>query len=272
MDGFIKNVMSSILNSISNGVYNISKDTFNGIDNFINGNALTPMINCIFSVSMVLMIMILSYQVWRQRYFKNDFSITQRILRKKHLVYTSIFLIFICLGQKTIMNFTFNFWKSLFSESLIIDVLKQSSDQIATQSITGAVVAILSSVSSFIIAFSQLIEVLSMQLIFALAPIILVVSFFDKEIGNTFIATAMKGILSPIIQTLIMYLLMNVMTSTILSNSEVSPLMKAIFVIVSVFQGFKMTEVVIKMLKPSKEEPEVNRSLKIVKPELQPEL
>lgn len=269
MNGLIEKVMGSMINSISNGIYNISKDIFNGIDNFINGNALTPIANYMFSTSMVLVIMILGYQVWRQRYFKNDFSMAQRILRKKNLVYTSLFLIFICLAQKTIMSFTFNFWNSFFNESQLIDVLKQSSDQIATQNIEGAVVAILSSLSSIVIAFSQLMEVISLQLIFALAPLILVMSFFNKDITSTFISSAMKGIISPIIQTFIMYFLMNIITPTILSNSVMSPLMKSVFVIVSVFQGFKMTEITMNILKPCEKETEDKRTLNMIKPELQ---
>jgi hypothetical protein len=272
MNGLIERVMSSMLNSISNSIYNISKDTFNGIDNFINGNALTPIINYIFAISISLVITILSYQIWRQRYFKNDFSIVQRVLRKKHLIYTSFFLIFICLGHRTITELTFNFWNSFFNESQIIDVLKQSSEQNNTQTIIGAIVGIFSSASSLIIAFSQLIEVLSLQLIFALAPLILVVSFFNKDISSTFISSAMKGIISPIIQTFIMYFLINIMRPIILSNSEMSPLMKSVFVIVSVFQGFKMTEMAINMLKPGDGEPETKRTLNMIKHELQTEV
>lgn len=264
MDRLFENIM----NLISDNVYNLSRNIFDSIDSFIKGNRLTIITNYLFVVSIGLVITILLYQIWRQRYFKNDFSIIQRLLRKKELVYTSLFLIFICLSQKIVMDFTFNFWNSIFKESSIVDVLKQSSEQVTTQNITWAMVSILSSALSLIIAFSQLMEVLSLQLMCLITPVILVYNFFNKEVSSIFISSLIKGILSPIMQTFTMYIVLSIMTPIILSKMEVCPLMKSVFILISIFQGFKMTEILMDIFKSFKNETEVNSNLNLVKSEL----
>lgn len=224
MNSTLEKILVTIINSISSMMFDASSSMLASIDHFLNSDILTLPYTILFYISVNFVFIILTIR--SVQFMKYGFSREQ----VEKILVNIFILIIICTTQKHIMNFTFNYWNSYLNEAQVVDVLKQGTNNSTNIGLTTSIIGICSAMSALTIAISQMIEVTSLQLVLILSPIVLIGSFFNNNIVGIFLKIIYKGIFSPVVQTMIMYISVKVILPIHINIGIVSPITTLILI------------------------------------------
>lgn len=214
----IAKLIHNMFNSISNTIYNFSLDSLDGAEDLINFN-MTTFNNIILISSLTLFIALIAFKAIKHTANK-DFNfytdvISIQILRDNIKVIVPIFIliIFLYYSQDALMRFTFNFWNDTLSEKQFIEFFMVDNVAI-NSSIAFTAFKFLSSITSLVLAFNQIIEIISLKIILSIAPLfLLTILSKKKDILKTYFIGLIKMCLEPIIQTVNMLLFIRILSS-----------------------------------------------------------
>lgn len=243
MRELIESSIILLINNLSNYIFNLSVEISNKMSNSIYNIEFGKIYISIFVLSLIATISLILYKSYaffkidKECYIENRYKI-------KRIAKNIIFVLIISLGYKEIINFTFGYLENIMGDGKIIDILKQNSYSVYNTTLYSTVVNSMSAGSSIIIALTKAIELISFKLTLMLSPIIIVGSLFFDKLTGEYIKAIAYVITNSIIQTGILYVVIEIFLPVVNINSAYSNLI----VLIAIIQGFYISNIAIKLI------------------------
>lgn len=267
MSLLFNNTLILIVNNLSKAIFTLSTETLNGLNYFINNNEFESLYPVIFGISITIAMILLLFKGFV--YFSMDrVQKMESKYRIKKEIKSIIILLIICLNYRLIINFTFGYCGKLLNDTTVISVLKGDFYGIDNTTLLDSLIEFTSAILSVFIAITQVIEVISLNIILLLSPVIMMGNSFFQELISKFLRYLTQGIVSPIIQTVIMYMTVEIIIPSLIVNTSNLVLPIQLILVFFIFQSFNLSKVVANLLLGSisseKSLNKVNDGIKIV--------
>lgn len=211
---FIKTILNKFLSSISSAIFDISLNVLDGAERLIAFD-MGNIDNFLFIVSLTVCMALITMKYIKLKSSTENDLVSIQIIRDNIRFIIPGIIIFLLLNQykDVIVRFTFEFWSDMFNEQKIIEFFKSTELANGEQGlIVCGIIGVIASVTSLVIAFGQIIEIISLKIVLMLSPFFLL--FTSNKQGNIrkiYIIGVAKMCLEPILQTIIMFIFLRIL-------------------------------------------------------------
>lgn len=249
----LEKILTTFCNNLARNIFTIVRNMFNHMDATVN-NGLTGIT---FSIPFYLGIVsiIIMFAWYQLRYRLQDESTIQGSLNKAHIHKKYIkdgmkklaaplgVVMFMYLFHNQIIQFSFNFWKEIFNDEMLINLLEKTSK--------GSIInALIAAGGSLYIGITQMIEYFILTITIVLFPITLPLVFLGHtRMVSSLFKEILTLIMGPIIQSVVMYALIYPQ----IYFSE-KPSFNEIFLLISIFSGLRISSIVTEVILKSTED------------------